>query len=138
MSYQEIPMLDSKGLRQFGLMLGIFVALVFGMLLPWIWEWEDLPNFAWIGVGGLLLLWAVLAPGSMKGLYIVWMRVALIIGLIVNFIILSSVFFFLITPMGLVFRVLGKDPMRRSFDDSAMSYRVASKVAAPNHVERPY
>ena len=32
--FQEIPKLDKKGLREFGLITGGFIALLFGLLLP--------------------------------------------------------------------------------------------------------
>jgi len=138
MSHNEIPELDTKGLRQFGLMLGGILAVVFGLLLPWIWEWDNLPNLQWIGAGVVVIAWALIAPDSMRGLYNRWMRVAMAIGYVVNGIILAIVYFIVITPMGIVMRIMGKDPMRRTLDKSVVSYRVISKVANKNHVERPY
>ena len=41
-----IPELDRAGLRQFGLLMGGFVALVFGLLLPWLFE-RTLPLWPW-------------------------------------------------------------------------------------------
>lgn len=138
MSHQEIPELDTKGLRQFGLMLGGILAVVFGLLLPWSWQWDNLPNLQWIGIGAIVIVWALVAPDSMRGLYNGWMRVAMAIGNVVNFMILAIVYFIVITPMGLIMRIMGKDPMRRTLDKSVMSYRVISKVADKSHVERPY
>ncbi|NWF39487.1 hypothetical protein F3F96_10110 [Mariprofundus sp. NF] len=138
MSHHEIPELDTKGLRQFGLMLGAILAVIFGLLLPWAWEWENLPNLQWIGTGVIVIAWALIAPDSMRGLYNGWMRVALVIGHVINSIILAIVYFIVITPMGIVMRLMGKDPMRRTLDKTIASYRVISKVADRNHVERPY
>ncbi len=138
MSHYEIPELDTRGLRQFGLMLGGILAGVFGLLLPWIWGWEQLPNYLWIVTGVLVVFWALLAPDSIRGLYKVWMRIAMAIGNVVNTIILAIVFFIVITPMGIVMRMMGKDPMHRTLDISVASYRIISRVAARNHVERPY
>lgn len=138
MSHHEIPELDTKGLRQFGLMLGTVLALVFGFLLPWIWRWDSFPNFQWIGTGVVVIAWALIAPDSMRGLYNGWMRVAMAIGSVINTIILAIVFFAVITPMGIVMRMMGKDPMCRRLDESVESYRVISKVADKSHVERPF
>jgi len=138
MSHQEIPELDTKGLRQFGFMLGGILAVVFGLFLPWTWQWENLPNLQWIGAGGVIVVWALVAPDSMRVLYNGWMRMALTIGNIVNKAILAIVFFIVITPMGAVARLMGKDPMRRKLDKSVATYRIISKVPARNHVERPY
>ena len=138
MAHNEIPELDTRGLRQFGLMLGAILTLVFGLLLPWSWGWESSPNQWWIGTGAAVAAWAMLAPDSMRGLYYCWMRVAMVIGHVINTMILAVVFFIVITPMGVVMRLMGKDPMRRTLDKDMSSYRVASKLAARNHVERPY
>jgi hypothetical protein len=135
---QKIPELDTKGLRQFGLMLGAILVIVFGLLLPWIWEWENLPNLYWIGAGAVVVVWALVAPNSMCGFYTGWMRVAMVIGFVINNFILAIVFYIVITPAGIVMRQLGKDPMRRALERNALSYRVQSKVSARNHVERPF
>ncbi len=138
MSHQEIPELDTKGLRQFGLTLGGILAVVFGLLLPWKWEWNALPNWYWIAGGAVIAAWALIDAGSMRSLYRAWMRVAMAIGSVVNAVILAIVFFLLITPMGLLSRMMGKDPMRRSIDANAGSYRVKSKLAERDHMERTY
>jgi len=138
MSHNEIPELDTKGLRQFGVMLGGMLAVIFGFLLPWSWEWESQPNPVWIGIGIVVVAWALIAPDSMRSLYRTWIRVALQIGHVVNSVILAIVYFLVITPMGVVMRMMGKDPMRRKLDRNVDSYRVISKVADRDHVERPY
>jgi saxitoxin biosynthesis operon SxtJ-like protein len=138
LSRPEIPELDTKGLRQFGLILGGILAVVFGLLLPWKWGWSALPNWYWIGGGAVIAAWALFDAGSMRGLYRAWMRLAMAIGSVVNAVVLAIVFFLLITPMGLLSRMMGKDPMRRSLDPNAGSYRVKSKVAKREHMARTY
>lgn len=138
MQHQKIPELDCKGLQQFGFILAFILVGVFGFLLPWKWQWNALPNWYFIGGGIVIAAWALIDAGSMRGLYKAWMLVVMPIGIIVNAIILAIVFFLLITPMGLVNRKMGNDPMRRSLDPSASSYRIKSKVAARDHMERMY
>jgi len=62
----------------------------------------------------------------------------MMIGSVVNATVLAIVFFMVITPMGMIMRMMGKDPMRRKLDKSLASYRMISKVRADNHVERPF
>jgi len=138
MSHNEIPDLDTKGLHQFGLMLGGILIVLFGLLLPWSREWENLPNYQWIAIGVLVVAWALIAPDSMRGLYNGWMRIAMAIGNVMNRIILAIVYFIVITPMGIVMRMMDKDPMRRTLNKSVASYRVISQIRDRNHVERPY
>ena len=44
------------------------------------------------------------------------------IGYVIGFIALALVYYLMVTPIGLVFRLLGRDPMHRTFDRSAASY----------------
>ena len=138
MLHLDVPLIDTKGLRQFGLILGAILIIIFGFFLPWVWKWDNVPNFYSIGIGFVMIIWALIAPELMRGLYNIWMKVGMFIGNIINSIILAIVFFFLITPMGLIMRMLGKDPMCRILDKNAKSYRVKSNVPKKNHVERPY
>jgi len=132
----DIPELDAKGLRQFGLMLAGFIAGIFGLLLPWIWGFS-LPVWPWV-VGGVFLVWSLLAPTSMRPVYVGWMRVALLIGGVINRILLGTVFYLVIFPMGIIMRMMGKDPMRRKLDESKKSYRVQTKDAPREHMEKPF
>jgi hypothetical protein len=43
--------------------------------------------------------------------------------------------FFLV---GLVLKLMGKDPMARKFDETAASYRVPSHARRKDHMERPF
>jgi len=138
MAHYEVPELDTKGLRQFGLMLGVGLAVIFGLILPWSWSLELFPNWYWIIAGAVILLWALASPGSIQGLYMTWMRIALPFGNAVNVLILAIVFLLVILPTGVIMRAMGKDPMRRSLDPNAESYRIMSKIPQKNHFERPF
>jgi len=138
MAHHEIPELDTKGLRKFGLMLGGVLALFPGVLLPWLKDWEMLPNYYWLGAGLMIAVWALLAANSMRGLYKAWMRVAMLIGNTINRIILAIVFYLVIFPTGVIMRLTGKDSMRRLFRPELRSYRIKSRTPAKNHVERPF
>lgn len=47
------------------------------------------------------------------------------IGYVVSFIILAAVFFLIVTPVGMILRWRGHDPMERRFDPLRASYWVA-------------
>jgi hypothetical protein len=48
--------------------------------------------------------------------------------------VLIFVFFFFITPLGLFFKVIGKDPLAKSFDKNLSSYK--TPIDKDDHVER--
>ncbi len=61
----------------------------------------------------------------------------LILSRITTPIIMGLVFFLVITPTGLLRRLLAADPLARNFGDRE-SYRVPSKKAPAKNMERPF
>ena len=53
-------------------------------------------------------------------------------------IILGAVFYVVILPFGLVFRLRGRDSLRRKLDQELHSYRVKSNIASPMDMEKPF
>jgi hypothetical protein len=127
---------DKKELRSFGFITGGLTPVIFGLLLPWLFD-HDFPRWPWI-VSAILIVWAIVLPMSLKPVYRVWMTIGLCLGWINTRIILSIMFYFIILPTGLILRLLGKDPMTRSIIKEQKSYRVTSTVPDKKHIERPY
>ncbi|MBX3402491.1 MAG: hypothetical protein KF699_03665 [Phycisphaeraceae bacterium] len=76
-----------------------------------------------LGLAGALGAAAVLAsPALGKALYRGWMFAALPIGWTISHILLGMVYFLVFTPIGLIMRLLGKDPMERRFQPDAPTY----------------
>ena len=135
-NFSEIPKLDKQGLRKFGLTTGIIFALLFGFVLPWIWR-ADMHRWPLV-VGGVLCSLALIAPRSLAPFYTVWMRIALVLGWINSRIILGLIFVLVLTPMALVMKLLGKDPMTRKFDKERTSYRIVSTPPTEDSMTTPY
>ena len=132
----EIKKLDKKGLRNFGLVTGTIVAVLFGLVLPLIWR-HSLPSWPWI-VAAVLWLWAAIAPTTLNLVYQVWMRIGLVLGWINSRIILGLIFYIAVTPMGLIMLLLKRDPMTRKFDPDCQTYRVKSQQTEKERMENPY
>lgn len=69
-----------------------------------------------IGVGG----WFV--PSFLRPIYVAWMLAVFPIGWVVSHVLTAVVFYLVITPIGFMMRVCGRDPMQRRFDPAAQSY----------------
>jgi hypothetical protein len=132
----DIPERDRAGLREFGWVTGSAIAGIFGLLLPWLFGFSY-PLWPWI-VGGVLTLWALVAPDSLAPVYRGWMRFALLLNRVTTPVIMGVVFFVVFTPVALVKRLVGSDAMARKFDRSAASYRVPSKKAPRENMKRPF
>lgn len=131
-----IPELDRKGLREFGLMTGAVVALLFGVFFPWLFE-RAYPVWPWV-VLGVLGSWALLAPGSLRPVYRGWMKVGLLLGKVTTPIVMGAIFFVIIFPVALIMRAMKHDPMRRSFEHDVASYRIESERPPKDHLEKPF
>jgi hypothetical protein len=63
-----------------------------------------------------------LLPAFMRIVYVGMAYAALPIGFVVSYLILATVYYLVLTPIGLVMRLVRYDPMNRHFDGSAQTY----------------
>ena len=132
----EIAPIDRKGLREFGLLTGAIVAVLFGLFFPWLLE-ASIPLWPWI-IAAVLGGWGLIAPESLRPVYGGWMKFGLLLSKITTPIILGTVFYLMVLPTGLLMRLFRKDPMARKFEKDADSYRIASHEVPKENVERPF
>jgi hypothetical protein len=130
---------DVRTLRQFG-----FIALAGFALLAVIAWYEALVFSFGLGaarpyvaggfaaVAGLSLLLSLIYPRANLGLYLCLTVVAYPIGFVLSYVVMGTLFFIVITPMGLVMRLLGRDPMERRMLPDAESYWVEARAERPS------
>lgn len=133
----NIPSLDNKGLRQFGLTTGAIVVALFALLLPWLFDATSMPIWPWL-LACLLWLPALFIPSVLRPVYTTWMKIGHGIGWLNTRIILGLLFYVMILPMGFIMRFFGNDPMARKRDKSASSYRKKSTCDPKDRLEKPY
>jgi hypothetical protein len=101
---------SSRTLRQFaGLFLVVFVAMA---ATRWFRGHQDGWTIA-LGVTAIVVgLVGLAMPSAVRPLYTGWMIAAFPIGWVVSKVILAVVFFLVVTPIGLGFRMAGRDILR--------------------------
>lgn len=108
MAHQDFTGISGKQERQFGFLF----AAVFTLIAFWpVWP-VHAPNYYWLGGAGLWLVAALICPRLLSPLYRGWMKFGHALGWINARIILGVVFFVMVTPIGLVMRLFGKDLLR--------------------------
>ena len=126
-------------LRKFGLIMGAMIALIFGLLFPWIADktLENWPRWPFIA---MVIFWvfAFLLPESLRKVNELWLKIGNVLGWINSRIILGVMFYLLIFPIGLLLKLFGKDSMNRKLEKGADSYRKVTKLRAKDHLEKPF
>ena len=126
---------EVKQLRSFGFIVGGGFAII--ALWPTVFRNEH-PRLVMLMLAGLLLLLAILLPRSLRPAYRVWMALGHVLGWVNTRIILSVMFYILFMPVGLVMRLLGKDPMLRKFERNIDTYRVIRQPRPSSHMKHQF
>ncbi len=67
-------------------------------------------------------LFALIYPKANLPVYLGLTIASYPIGLVLSYVIMGTLFFGMITPMGIVMRIIGRDPLERKLDREAESY----------------
>ena len=109
-----------KSDRSFGLVFGVF------SLLMGLWPLHDAqPARYWaLVVSSIFFLLAVFRPSTLAVLNSWWMKLGLFLGMIISPLVMGLVFFFVVTPIGIVMRLFSKNMIPHGFDNGINSYWV--------------
>jgi hypothetical protein len=124
---------ETKQLRDFGLIVGgIFLLIgcwpiVFGAGHPRWWS---------VIVGGSLFTTGAIMPTVLGPIYRGWMFVGHILGWINTRILLTVIFYGLITPMGMIRRLMGRNTMGYQFEPQSNTYRVFRQPRPSSHMKQ--
>ena len=92
-----------------------------------------------IGVaGGLIGMLGLVAPTLIRPLFVAWMVVAFPIGWTISRVLLALVFYGLFTPLGLVFKVIGRDRLLRARSPGRDSYWAPKPQPEVRHYYRQF
>ena len=108
--------------RQSDRAFGLTFAAVFGLVTAVAWFFFDV-FLAWaLGTAAAFALTALVLPVALLPLNRLWARLALALGRLNNRLVLGIVVFGLITPVGLIMRLMGRDPMNRRSEKDLDTY----------------
>ncbi len=129
MALLEIKKDPSKAeLNWFGLLILVFSCLLSGILY---WKFESVLTVQIvIGIGAGLCLIYYAVPPLRKPIYLGWLYAAFPIGWTISHTVLLLTYYLLMTPIGLLMRIVGRDTMRRKLDPNASTYWLERKPVA--------
>jgi hypothetical protein len=114
--------------RAFGLVFTVVLGGVGVWILLFGTRW---PAWPWLGAASVLLALSLCAPRVLAPLNRAWFRFGLRLHAVVNPVILGFVFFCVVTPIGLLARLVGKDFLRLRRDPKATSYWIERDPPGP-------
>jgi hypothetical protein len=129
--------LSKKSLRKFGTTIGVVLLVLSGILL--IRDKQPMLPF-FITASVIFFILTLAAPVLLKPVYIVWMRLGFVLGWVNTRLLLLIIFYLVVTPIGLLMRLLGNDPLLRRLDKKTSSYWVKkeNKEFNPLNYERQF
>lgn len=112
---------------------GIVFTVVFAVIALWPLIGGAVPRLWALGVAAVFLAVALIRPGTLHPLNLVWFRFGMLLHRLVSPLILGLIFYLSVTPVALIMRVLGKDPLGLKFDREARSYWLDRDPPGPAH-----
>jgi hypothetical protein len=114
--------------RSFGIVFAIFFSAV--ALLP---LRAHHPVRWWaLALAALTLGVALAQPALLHPLNRIWTQLGLLLGRVVSPIVTALLFFLVVTPIGLLFRLLKKDPLRLAWSAGTSSYWLERQPPGPS------
>lgn len=121
-----------KQLREFGLVVGIgFAVLATAQLLLH----GKLDPRVLYAIAGILIVSGLLVPQILRPLNYVWMKLALVLGWVMNRVLLGVIFFVIFTIVATIMRLGKRDALRRKKAPDATSFWI-TRPATPTPAER--
>lgn len=126
-----------KELKKFVATISIITILL--AILSW-WRGRILPAKFFCSCAFLLILLSLINIRLILPVYRIWMKGAEKLGIIMNTLILSILFYVILTPIGLILRLIGKDILKRNLERESSSYWLKREdgAFAPIQMERRY
>ncbi len=127
---------DARALRKFGITVLIGFGLIGAVLYLWV-DAQRAAHVTWI-VGAVLGVPALTGARLALPGYWLWMGVAFVLGNIMSRVLLTLIYFFVFTPIGLFRRLLGKDPLSLSRPDGSSYWRSIDGGSERHGYERQF
>jgi hypothetical protein len=113
--------------RTFGLVFAIFFL---GIAL-WPLHRGGVPRWWSLALCGVCLLLALARPAALHPANVLWTRLAVLLNKVVNPVVTALLFYLVFTPVGMLMRLSGKDPLRLRFESNTKSYWIERRPPGP-------
>jgi hypothetical protein len=110
---------------------GLVFASVFLIVMAWPLFYGESPRWWALAVSIVFAAIALLKPVLLGGLNRLWTKLGLLLGAIVSPIALGVLFYGILTPLAVLSRLTGNDPLRLRRDATVKSYWISREPPGP-------
>jgi hypothetical protein len=114
--------------RSFGVVMAVAFTLLAGLLA---WRGGGTAALVCLALAAGFGLAALIRPGALQPLNRLWFRFGLLLHKLVNPLVMGLMFFAVITPIGLLMRLLGQRPLAMTPDRTAATYWISRSDGRP-------
>ena len=116
----ELKLIDKsdEAVKKTGLTVGVVLILV--SLLLWYLGKTSFVYFS--SIGGLFVIFSLIAIPILRPFHRLWMMLALAMGFVMSRVILTLLYYLVLTPIGFLAKLVGKKFMPIGFDKNATTY----------------
>ena len=117
---EELKHIDNsdEAVKKTGISVGVVLILI--SLLLWYLGKASFVYFSIIG--GLFVILSFVAIPVLRPFHKLWMMLALLMGFVMSRVILTLLYYLVLTPIGLLAMIVGKKFMLLGFDKKAVTY----------------
>ena len=109
---------EKNDFKKFGITIGVLLIIIAGFLF-----WKEKESFEiLLVVGTIFSILGIVVPNILKPLFWIWMIFATILGWFMTRLILSLLFYLILTPIGMISRLFGKQFLELKFDKTDKTY----------------
>jgi len=116
------------------------MTVAFGIigLLAW-WRGKETAYLWLLGIAAFFLLAGLIVPRLLAPIELVWMKFAHYLSIVMTYVILTLTYYLVITPVGLLLRIMRKDLLSLKFEKGLPSYWVkAEPDGAQTRPDKPF
>ncbi len=124
---------DRKKLRDFGI-VAIIASIALSLFLYFFKHFAIHWILIIIGAGLFIFLSSLISLKLTRIIYLGLTFLTYPIGYVLSYLVMGIFYFLIITPVGFIFKLAGKDPLQRKFDYAAKSYWL--KRQPPDKLDR--
>ena len=114
--------ISTTKLREFGLTLSLFFPLIIGFLIPYFYRHNFREWTLWVSL--FFLIFSFCNPNLLYFPYQAWIKLGNILGYVNSKIIFGFIFYFVVTPLGMVMKFFNYDPLKIKSTKKIDSYKV--------------